>query len=162
MIFQCVFPRTRGMSQSGPPSFKKEKHMGARTYIRNLAMRLIGELNITIESPIYNSYYFYRQNAIKIASAVERLGPETLGRIVCQGRREPWSDEERERTILRPSLWGTLGGLNLDPHLTGRQILCHLAVGVIAGEMMGILTTRKLAEQKANNSTAAAGCPQEV
>lgn len=102
--------------------------MGSRGYIRNVATSLIGQLGIRVETFIYNPHWFWLQHRNQIGDAVDKMSPQTLGRIVACGGRG------------RHSIYDTCcGDYHVRNGADGMQMLRVLAVIVIAAEMTEIL-----------------------
>lgn len=102
--------------------------MGDGAYLRRLVKSLIGQLGIRVETFIYNPHWFWMQYQGRIGEAVDKMSPQTLGRIVTCGGKG------------RHSIYDTCcGDFRVREGMNGKQILRALAVIVIAAEMTEIL-----------------------
>ncbi len=139
-----LIPRCEASCQREFALRSKELVMGTR-YIENVARTLIGKFGVTwqdAQAPetLGSGHYpsvLYGRHLTKILVEVDKMRPETLGRIAVQGlaRFDPRTVDREKIGDHRTSLYKVHCGEYLHRNDSGREILVTLVVTVLVAEM---------------------------
>lgn len=113
------------------------------TYLRNLAMSLIGQLNISPEELIdaslgercegFGAQVLYDRRCLDISTLLRKMRPETLGKIIAKGGGDAMY-------LVHCETW-------LGKDWEGLDYLVEIACTAIVAEMTAILRARRATEK---------------